>query len=389
MTEFSNPILIVGADRVMPKLFYFAHCWARHDAGFTVYSHDIGEDAQNHAARFGARIEPSPPHSRSLFRLLKDFAWLFSALRRTRYRHAELYCDYHMLASLGYLVILRMFRVPVVVWFRGELYDWPVFRWWQRGFVRLAVKLGSVVVLKEAYMAATLKDAGIEAEGKTVHLHNTIPLPDARPKAFDGPSLDLVFVNMFKSWRNVPFCVDIAVALRQRAVPFTLRIVGDKPDEPALDDVAQTVRAAIARHDLGAQVWVEPFTTSPQAIFGPGELFILPADLIYCNYALLEAMGHGLVPLVFDQDQDYRQIVEDEDSGFGLPLDADRWAATIAALHEDRAKARKMSVAARQRIIDKFTVDAMFDRYAGLVMPLWRRGGEDRRIDLSTSMERT
>lgn len=389
MTAFSNQILIVGADRVMPKLFYFAGCWARQDTGFTVYSHDIGEDAQGHAARFGARIEPSPPHSRNPLRLLKDFAWLFAAMRRTRYRHAELYCDYHMLASLGYLLILWLLRVPVVVWFRGELYDWPVFTWWQRGFVRLAVKLGSVVVLKESYMAATLRDAGIRAEAKTVHLHNTIPLPEAGAKPFDRPALDLVFVNMFKNWRNVPFCIDIAVALRERSIPFSMRIIGDKPDEPALDEVAQELRAGIARHGLGSLVTVEPFTTQPQAIFRAGELFILPADLIYCNYALLEAMGHGLIPVVFDQDEDYRQIIEDEVSGFGLPLDAGRWAETIAMLHADRDKARTMSRAARQRIIDKFTVDAMFDRYAALVVPLWKHPRKDRQSDRIAGIKRT
>ena len=358
-------VLIIGADLVMPKLFYFSEELAKLGLGHAIYTHDVTAESRAVAERFGAAFIAGPPHRKSVGRMLKDAWTLITQVRRRDYHHADLYCDYHILAAFMYLLILSAKGIPVVLWCRGELYDWPVFNWWQKLFFRVAIRLSRLVILKERYMIDTLTGAGIYAPEKTIELHNTVPVSGPAPgAAFGAPEIRLLFLNSFKLWRNVGFCADVAAALRDAGVPFRMTIVGDKGASQGLTAEAEALRGDIARLGLGDLVTVEGFSDDPLAYYRAHDLFLLPADLIYCNYALLEAMREGLVPLVSAKDADYRLIIEEGVSGYGRPLDAREWAGLIAQLAADREQARAMSVAAAARIRSHFSVDRMFRRYA-------------------------
>lgn len=356
-------ILIIGADRVMPKLFYFAQHLRAMGIGYTVYSHDSDAVAQGYAAQAGAVLEAGPPHKRSVRRMLRDLLQLWRLTGRTRFTHAEMYSDYHILASLGYFLVLWLRRVPVVLWCRGELYEWKVFRWWQRLYFHLVVPRSRLVILKETYMRATLREGGVRTRDNILELHNTVPMPaQFTPRAATAP-VRLLYMNMFKTWRNVVFCADVARELQRRGVPFTMAVVGDKTESGVLVSEGQKLREAIAREGLQDRVSVHPFTSQPLAWYDGADVFLLPADLIYCNYALLEAMSHGLVPLVNSADKDHARIVAHGTSGFGLPLDAAAWAEAIAGLVADRGRALAMSTAARRRIETDYSTEQAFARY--------------------------
>lgn len=356
-------ILIIGADRVMPKLFYFSQLLGTLGYAYTVYSHDSDAVAQGYAAQAGATLAAGPPHVRSIRRMLKDLWTLWRLTGRTRFAHAEMYSDYHILASLGYFLVLRLRGIPVVLWCRGELYDWDDFQWWQRLYFHLVVPRARLVILKETYMRATLDKGGVRTRDNILELHNTVPLPPpSTPRDCAGP-VRLLFMNMFKTWRNVVFCADVAVALRRLGAPFSMAVVGDKTESDGLVTEGQKLREAIDRHGLGDCVTVHPFTTEPLAWYGGADVFLLPANLIYCNYALLEAMSHGLVPLVNSADADHARIVAHGVDGFGLPLEAKAWAEAIATLVRDPERARAMSAAARQRIERDYSSEQAFARY--------------------------
>lgn len=361
MNVIVKKILVIGADRVMPKLFYFADHLRALDTRYVVYTHERTEDAVRYAEKYGAEIVQAPAHRKSAWRMLEDAVTLFRATRDPSLVHAELYSDYHILASLMYFMVLRTRRVPVVLWCRGELYDWKHFSWWQRLYFRIVVPRASLVILKETYMRGTLEAAGIRA-ASVLELHNTVPLqPITEPD--ESKEIRLLFLNMFKTWRNVSFLPEVAAALRRRGVPFEMSIVGEKSDSPGLVEEAQKLRAAVTAHGVADCVNVYPFSSNPSDHYRNADIFLLPANLIYCNYALLEAMSYGQVPLVNNADQDYRLIIEDAVSGYGLPLDAELWAARIAELASNRELHRSMSQSARRRIESQFSTSAAFDRY--------------------------
>lgn len=358
-------VLIIGADLVMPKLFYFSQELAKLGFGYAIYTHDVTPDSRVVAARAGAEFIAGPPHRRSIGRMLKDMWTLTTQVRRRDYHHADLYCDYHILAAFAYLLILWAKRIPVVLWCRGELYDWPVFSWREKLFFRVAMRLSRLVILKERYMIDTLKGAGIYAPEKSIELHNTVPVGDAAPApGFTEPQIRLLFLNSFKTWRNVGFCAQVAAALREAGVPFRMTIVGDKNASQFLTDEAAGLYRDVEQLGLGDLVTIEGFSDDPMRFYRTHDVFLLPADLIYCNFALLEAMREGLVPIVSTKDADYRLIVEDGVSGYGLAMDAEAWASLIARLLADRDGARAVSAGAAERIRTHFSVERMFSRYA-------------------------
>lgn len=358
-------ILVIGADLVMPKLFYFS-AWLRPlGIGYAVYTQDVTPVSRAYAEQAGAELIAAPPHRRSLWRMIQDAWTLIRRVKAADFRHAELYSDYHIIASFIYLLILRLKGIPVILWCRGELLDWPDFAWWQRLYFEVATRLSRLVILKERYMIATLQGAGIYEKRKTIELHNSIPLPSwQRETPFHEQPVRLLFMNSFKAWRHVLFCVDLAAALRDAEVPFSMKIVGDKADSPGLVEEGRRVRDAIAAHGLDTLVSVHPFTTAPRPYYEGADVFVLPATLIYCNYGLLEAMAYGLVPIVNSADGDYALIIEDGVSGFGLPLAPSLWVDKIRDMAHQRDKARAMSRAARSRIEERFSTAKMFESYA-------------------------
>ena len=371
-------ILIVGADRVMPKLFYLSQQLRALDTGYTIYSHDSDAEARAYAAEAGAVLEPGPPHKRSVRRMLGDLIMLWRLTGRTRFAHAEMYSDYHILASMGYFLVLRLRGIPVVLWCRGELYYWETFRWWQRLYFHWVIPCAKLVILKETYMRDTLLRAGVRMRDNILELHNTIPLP----RQFDARScaspIRLLFMNMFKPWRNVSFCAEVAAELKRRKIDFTMSVVGDKAASDGLANEGQKLRESISRHRLHDVVSVHPFSSQTESHLQVADVFLLPANLIYCNYALLEAMSHGLVPLVNSADADHSRIIDHGLNGFGLSLDAAAWADAIQSLVQDCDKALAMSAAARQRIERDYSTEQAFARYSaatGLLSPAPSRNG--------------
>jgi glycosyltransferase involved in cell wall biosynthesis len=359
-------ILVIGADLIMPKLFYFARSLRELGYDYVAYTHDNSAQAARYLHAAGVSAVHGPPHSRSPMRLFRDVKTLVRSVRARDYHHADLYSDYHMLASLLYLLVLKTKRIPVVLWCRGELYDWAVFKWWQGLYFHVAIALADTVVLKERYMAPTLAGAGLYRPHKMIEIHNSVPMPRwRRTEPFSRPRLNLLFMNMFKAWRTVSYFAEVAVELQRRGVDFHMAIVGEKTDSPGLVAEADKLRRRIADLGVGDLVSVHPFTPEPTEHFKEADVFLLSGNVIYCNYALLEAMSYGLVPLVDSSDDGYRLIIDDGVSGFGLPLVAERWADTIKALADDRAAAARMAEAAWHRADERFSTRSMFARYVG------------------------
>ncbi len=62
----------------------------------------------------------------------------------------------------------------------------------------------------------------------------------------------------------------------------------------------ERVLELIDRLGLSDRIEVRGFVPEPQEYFRRAKVFVLPADIVFANYALLEAMSFGAVPLVGD-----------------------------------------------------------------------------------------
>jgi hypothetical protein len=79
--------------------------------------------------------------------------------------------------------------------------------------------------------------------------------------------------------------------------------------------------------------------------------------------SLLEAMGHGMVPVVSDLPSGIGEVV-DEHTGIRVPpQNVPEYAAAIVRLHQNRDKLRELSRHAREKVHREFSVAAMTDRW--------------------------
>lgn len=358
--------MILGADRVMPKLFYFNSLIRDHGYQYSIYSHDQSLFARECAEKYSVKLLAGPPHRRSIIKYTRDMFRLFMHLRSTEYHHIELYSDYHILASFGYFLAAKWFRLPVVVWCRGELYMWKELQWWQKTYFRIILPRSDCVFLKEMYMRETLKREGI-APKLAIDMANTVEVPqDVSPK--DTPTvIKLVFMNMFKKWRNVWFCAEIARTLKERKRKFEFSIVGHKDDSAQLLEESGKLKHLLAKYDLDNEVKVFPFTENPVQFLRDAHYFVLPAELVFCNYALIEAMSFGVIPLVLNHDSDYRKILPDDAASCGIPLVSELWVDKIIEISDSPTLFRSLSTGARDQIIERYSTLCRFRTYSAAV----------------------
>jgi len=99
------------------------------------------------------------------------------------------------------------------------------------------------------------------------------------------------------------------------------------------------------------------------------DIYLLASDYEGLPLSLLEAMGHGLVPVVSDLESGIREVV-DETVGVLVPVnDVSGYARAIIRLHEHREELAAKSATARARVQREFSVAAMTDRWLAALPP--------------------
>lgn len=179
-----------------------------------------------------------------------------------------------------------------------------------------------------------------------------------------GARLELGFLGRLEhNQKGVMYLPGIVDALHARDVPFRLRIAGKGVDRARLE-------AAMAPHVVEGRV-VFMGALPPDDIpsfLGATDVYLFTSHFEGCPNALLEAMMAGCVPVcgLIDGITDF--LVETGRTGFIETLgDADGFAATVAALHGDRAQLAALSQAVAAEARTRYTDEVAADAYAALI----------------------
>lgn len=99
------------------------------------------------------------------------------------------------------------------------------------------------------------------------------------------------------------------------------------------------------------------------ALLKQHDIFLLASDYEGLPLSLLEAMGHGLVPVVSDLKSGIPEVVNASNGMLVSVNDVAGYARAIIHLHEHRDELATKSAAARARVQTDFSVAAMTDRW--------------------------
>lgn len=150
----------------------------------------------------------------------------------------------------------------------------------------------------------------------------------------------------------------LAVDLSRRGVNFELHIIGDGPERSLL-------LAKLDRPELSGRIrfwgWLDWDLVSKR--LRELDVIVLPSDSEGLPIALLEAMGHGLVPVVSDIRSGITELIMDHKNGYLVPVgNTSAFADRLEALAQDRLCLRAMSGSAWETS-QKYSVNRMANNY--------------------------
>lgn len=349
-------VLVIGATAITSKKFYYKPLLEEMNLEYLVYTSDQSEECAQICQCFNAKLFRGPKPSRSLLRVLKEGLHLLRILKTHPVAYADFYVAYYPGPLLLLLYgILNLFKIPVVCWFIGELFEYEETASLKKFAIKQIAAGARLLVLKELYMEEVMRKERIGDRTPRIFLPNAVHIPDLRSRGHDE-RFHVLFLNMFKKWRHAEFLIDVAEELSRMDSNIELFLVGDKSSVGVLSDTTEELKKKMGQAGNGARVSIHPWTANAEAWYRECHVFVLPAKLVFCNYALLEAMSYGLVPIISDEDKNGSKIVSHEVDGYILPLDPRKWAETIYRLRRDARLFREISARAREKIERAYSV---------------------------------
>lgn len=140
--------------------------------------------------------------------------------------------------------------------------------------------------------------------------------------------------------------------------PGRLVIVGDGPERAALE--AQARDGALA-----GRVTFTGYLDRPARLLGALSVYALSSDTEQMPISLVEAMAAGL-PVAASDVGDVASMVAQPNRAEVRGRDADALAASLTALLDDPARARRLGAANRERARTEYSEDVMVERYRRL-----------------------
>ena len=343
MNERLRPLIVIfGIDAVREKNLSQIRWLASH--GFTM-----------HVFSTDPRVGPSEPFA--AFETLESTItgrlrqiWRFLRRHRSEVHHVEVIPSGRF--AWIYALVSRMLRVKLLAIDVGVLTlcqrrAYPVIT---RLSMYSAFRLANCIWYKQPNVAKILKRWRLRS---TFFLPNGVPLPPASEST--NRAIDFLWVNRLIPERH-PDWFACAVRELAQARPVTCEMLGfggpgTTVEQPQLEQRVRRILAGVPScqcHDY----------TDPVPFYRRARFFVLPGDVVFGNFALLEAMSHGVVPIVSNAESP-GLLVKD---GFNGIVIEHRSESLLAAMQDvltlDEERWNEMSAAARRTVEADFSLDA-------------------------------
>lgn len=292
-----------------------------------------------------------------------------AALRRERFDVIQ--AQDPLYTGLAAWRLARRHRVPLVVCVYGPNVADPAWRaaaWWHRWAApvgRRVLRAADIVQVDGRRTARWLAADGVPASRLRVKpmIPANLDAFLAVPRAARAGTFRLLTVARLAPQKDPATLIEVVRRLVARGVDVRLEVAGDGPERAAMERAAReaglgervTLLGAVGRDALPAR-------------FAAADAFLLTSRWEGFPRVLMEAAAAAL-PVVTTDVGGAEEMVEDGVSGYVCPVgDADALAAGVARLADDRALARRMGDAGRDRA--RGTLDPATNTAAQLA--IWR-----------------
>ncbi len=235
---------------------------------------------------------------------------------------------------------------------------------WRMWGLKVSLKLAKLIIVKELNILEDLKRLRWVPQSKIRFLGNAVPVVKGKSARWEERPIDVIFLNTIKPFRNVPillqaleqaFCwkVDLKVLIAGFSV-FENEIRGRFKEEE------NKVLQMMDRMEMGERIELRGFVNDGRSLLAKSKVFILPADIVFPNFALLEAMSLGCVPIVGD-GEGAKNIVDHESSGLVVSRTAQAISHALIKVLSDSHVWQQYSLNAKAKIEKNFSISQWAD----------------------------
>jgi glycosyltransferase involved in cell wall biosynthesis len=207
-----------------------------------------------------------------------------------------------------------------------------------------------------------------------------VPVPAGYPQRGPaGDSLRILYLGRIEERQKAVLMIP-RIAARLREAKASWVIVGDGPAREALE-------RELDRRGLRAECRLvgEVPHTKTDPYFADSDVLVFPSRFEGFGRVLIEAMAQGCVPVASLLRGITDDIVEHGRDGFLCPVDDDKaLARAIEGLASDRTRLAAMSLAAWEKVRDRFSLQRMIQDYVTLFDEIasWPRAGKSTRAPM-------
>jgi glycosyltransferase involved in cell wall biosynthesis len=176
------------------------------------------------------------------------------------------------------------------------------------------------------------------ADKRVIYIPNgmDLPVPSRHPR-----DISLITISRLVSWKNLDCVIEAASILN-----LPLIIVGDGPERENLVTLSKKLKTKVVfKGILSAKDVHEHLSRS--------KYFIQVSDYEGLSFSLIEAMAHGVVPLVSGNEGN-REVVEHDVNGMITEINGLSIAQAIQAIEHERAKYKQLSKEAIETVKTEF-----------------------------------
>jgi asparagine synthase (glutamine-hydrolysing) len=268
--------------------------------------------------------------------------------------------------DIAFVAVLKILRIPVIFHLHGLGVREAARKWWKRRLYGWTFSGATVIHLSERLYQDI--EAFVPRE-KCHFLPNGIvdwgaALP-SRVRDKPRPIPRVLFLSNMREAKGVLVVVEALRALRARGVAFEALFVGDASDRQFLERFEALLSEGGMR---GAVRYVGPkYGEEKMRIMAESDIFVFPSFQEGLPIVVLEAMSAAL-PVVATKQGGLPDLVEDGVTGFLVPVrDASAVADRLATLIEDPDLRAAMGERARERFLERFTLEK-FDVAIGSIL---------------------
>lgn len=281
--------IVLGLEHFIDKIGYQSDEYKRRGIPVKYLVNDVAGLSELKAKQYKADINIVPLNL--LSRVIKTLAVFITY----KPKWCELYDTGRL--TLLYALIAIIFRTKLIIILRGQEFNRPGIRAFG---LRLSLKLCHHIISKESNLTESLLSLSINKE-KITEISNCVPLP--KPAIIQNDrDIDILFLNSVRKERHVDILLMAIKELSENVPNLKVVITGfsslDKNQHQVDTLYEEKILAMIQELNLNDIIETHGFVQEPSHYYKRAKIFVLPADVIFLNYSLLEAMSYAVAPIV-------------------------------------------------------------------------------------------